>query len=134
VGPGGQYAGQYRLVEDGRESYATVVLELRPPDSGDLLNCTDSDLCAEYRFTESGTDSGGASYSEAQILLTAAGSPYGPARSRVLERQYDDVRLRLIVAPWPEAGRPLLTAGRMTALADAVAVDARAAVGVPAAA
>ena len=134
VEPGGRYAGQYRLVEDGRESYATVVLELRPPDSGDLLNCTDSDLCAEYRFTESGTDSGGASYSEAQILLTAAGSPYGPARSRVLERQYDDVRLRLIVAPWPEAGRPLLTAGRMTALADAVAVDARAAVGVPAAA
>jgi hypothetical protein len=134
VGPGGQYAGQYRLVEGGRESYATVVLELRPPDSGDLLDCTDSDLCAEYRFTESGTDSGGASYSEAQILLTAADSPYGPARSRVLERQYDDVRLRLIVAPWPDAAGPLLTAGRMTALADAVAVDARAAVGVPAAA
>jgi hypothetical protein len=134
VGPGGRYAGQYRLVEDGRESSATVVLELRPPDSGDLLDCTDSDLCAEYRFTESGTDSSRASYSEAQILLTVADSPYGPARSRVLERQYDDVRLRLIVAPWPDAAGPLLTAGQMTALADAVAVDARAAVGVPEAA
>jgi hypothetical protein len=133
-GPGGRYAGQYDLTEDGRTSYVTVVLELRQAGPGDLLDCTDSDLCSEYRVTDSGTDSGGASYRESQILLTGADSPYGPARSRVLERQYDEVVLRLIVAPLAGQPSPLLSARQMTALADAVAADARTAVGVPAAA
>jgi hypothetical protein len=133
VGDGGTYAGEYTLVKGARSGWVRVAIEVGRDATSQAVDCSDAATCAEYRTTETGTDSGGASYEETQVLVggTDGASPYGPQGSRIVERVYGDSLVRLIISPWRGSTSPLLSAAQAARLADAFAVTSRTAVGLP---